>query len=163
MNRPRVLLGLRIAFTAVCGLTAVLLCVLWVQGYSYPGGWGVFRNSAFTGFAPDELLNTPKNSWILGVGANCGNLTVGYGSDFWKTQALMEAGARPPKLVRGFACYPMPGGGWQVSIPNCLGVLIAVGIAGLPWLPWQFSLRNLLIATTLVAVVLGLALWAVGS
>ena len=81
--------------------------------------------------------------------------------DSWKTQALMEAGARVPKLVRGFACYPMPGGGWQVSIPNCLGVLIAVGSAGLPWLPWKFSLRTLLFATTLVAVVLGLIVYAV--
>jgi hypothetical protein len=33
-------------------------------------------------------------------------------------------------------------------------------LAALPWLRSQFSLRTLLIATTLVAVVLGLAAWA---
>jgi hypothetical protein len=149
--------NLRIAWSVAWGLIAVLLCVLWVRGY--PGGAAVFRNSAFTGFAQDDLLKTPKNSWILGVGSNCGNLTVGYCPDFWKSQNLLEDGARLPMPMRGFACYPMPGGGWQVSIPNCLGVLIAVGIAGLPWLPWQFSLRNLLIATTVVAAVLGLIVW----
>ena len=29
MNRPRLLLNVRIAYTAICGLVAVLLCVLW--------------------------------------------------------------------------------------------------------------------------------------
>src|SRR5258705_8648791 len=143
---------LRIAWSVGCAIACVLLIGLWVRGYS--GGGVVFRNSAFTSFAKDDILKTPKNSWILGAGSNSGNLTVGYCPDFWKSQNLIDAGARVPIPVRGFACYPMPGGGWQVSIPNCLGVLIAVGIAGLPWLPWQFSLRTLLIATTLVAVVL---------
>jgi hypothetical protein len=34
--------------------------------------------------------------------------------------------------------------------------LLAVFAAALPWLPWRFSLRSLLIATTLVAVILGI-------
>ena len=40
--------------------------------------------------------------------------------------------------------------------------LITVAIAALPWirqLSWRFNLRTLLIATTLVAVVLGLAVY----
>jgi hypothetical protein len=37
---------------------------------------------------------------------------------------------------------------------------IAPWILVIPWLRWRFSLRNLLIATTLVAVVLGLAVYA---
>ena len=40
---------------------------------------------------------------------------------------------------------------------------IASFLATTPWIRlirWQFSLRTLLIATTLVAVVLGLAVWA---
>jgi hypothetical protein len=46
-------------------------------------------------------------------------------------------------------------------------VIVPVAILGLipswPLIRWQFSLRTLLIATTLVAVVLGLIVWANGS
>src|SRR6476620_3597226 len=35
----------------------------------------------------------------------------------------------------------------------------AVFLAFAPWMRWHFSLRTLLIATTLVAVVLGLVMW----
>lgn len=48
----------------------------------------------------------------------------------------------------------------EVGMPYWLSLplLIAVVVAG--WLPWQFSLRSLLITTTLVAVGLGLIVWA---
>ena len=53
---------------------------------------------------------------------------------------------------------PYPGA-WR--IPHWLLVLAAVTVATTPcvW-PKRFSLRALLIATTLLAVVLGLAVWA---
>ena len=38
-------------------------------------------------------------------------------------------------------------------------VLVASRCRAFPWLRWRFSLRTLLIATTLVAVVLGLIVW----
>jgi hypothetical protein len=44
-----------------------------------------------------------------------------------------------------------------ISIP----VFILAAIAAVPWIRWRFRLRTLLIATTLVAVVLGLVLYAV--
>jgi hypothetical protein len=47
------------------------------------------------------------------------------------------------------------------SISHWMCVTVFVGLVCLPWLRWsnRFSLRTLLIATTLVAVVLGLAVW----
>ena len=42
-----------------------------------------------------------------------------------------------------------------VSLTSVLGVT--------PWLRWKFSLRTLLIATTLIAVVLGLVVWLMRS
>jgi hypothetical protein len=47
-----------------------------------------------------------------------------------------------------------------VRVPHCLTVLFVSALATLPWLRWRFSLRTLLIATTLVAAVLGLVVWA---
>jgi hypothetical protein len=43
-----------------------------------------------------------------------------------------------------------------VFAPYWFFVLFTVTLAAIPWLPWRFSLRTLLIAITLVAVVLGL-------
>jgi len=41
--------------------------------------------------------------------------------------------------------------------PIVMSFGLAIGIG--PWLRWRFSLRTLLITTTLVAVVLGLIVW----
>jgi hypothetical protein len=57
--------------------------------------------------------------------------------------------------------------GWHddglIIIPsNLLPIIIALACCFYPWVYWskRFSLRTLLIATTLVAVVLGLVVWA---
>ena len=50
---------------------------------------------------------------------------------------------------------------WRVRFPHWLPVFVTATIAALSWLPWRFSLRTLLIVTTLVAVVLGLIVYAV--
>jgi hypothetical protein len=47
-----------------------------------------------------------------------------------------------------------------LMVPHWFGVLIFAGLAGLPCLRWRFTIRTLLIATTLVAVVLGLIVFA---
>jgi hypothetical protein len=45
-------------------------------------------------------------------------------------------------------------------LPHWFPVLLFATFAAIPWLvPRRFSLRTLLIATTLVAAVLGLAVW----
>jgi hypothetical protein len=48
---------------------------------------------------------------------------------------------------------------WKV-LPYPLIVVLVTAIAAAPWIRWRFSLRTLLIATTLVAVVLGLICYA---
>jgi len=50
----------------------------------------------------------------------------------------------------------------RLDIPYWFIVVIVVVIAASPWLPWwskRFSLRTMLIATTLIALVLGLIAW----
>jgi hypothetical protein len=46
-----------------------------------------------------------------------------------------------------------------VVVPHWFGILPLAGLTALPWLPWRFSLRTLLIATTLVAILLGLIVY----
>ena len=47
-------------------------------------------------------------------------------------------------------------GRWQVHCPIWFAALLAAAVAAAPFLQWRFSLRTLLIATTLVAVGLGI-------
>jgi hypothetical protein len=42
-------------------------------------------------------------------------------------------------------------------IANIVGILL---LSAMPWIRWRFSLRTLLIATTLVAILLGLIVYA---
>ena len=46
-----------------------------------------------------------------------------------------------------------------IVLPNWFAVAMSAGAAVAPWIRWQFSLRTLLIATMLVAVVLGIIVW----
>jgi len=50
-----------------------------------------------------------------------------------------------------------------LMLPNWFVVLVFASLAAFPWIRWirvHYSLRTLLIATTLLAVALGLAVWA---
>jgi hypothetical protein len=54
----------------------------------------------------------------------------------------------------------------QFAIPFLVLETFSLSLPAMPWirhLKWRFSLRTLLIATTLVAVALGLAVWAAKS
>jgi hypothetical protein len=50
--------------------------------------------------------------------------------------------------------------GFDVGVSHWLPILFCTAGAIAPLLPWRFSLRTLLIAITVVAVLLGLAIWA---
>jgi hypothetical protein len=51
--------------------------------------------------------------------------------------------------------------GCYTRFPHWFAILIACAASIAPWLAWRFSLRTMLIAMTLVAVALGLVVWAV--
>jgi hypothetical protein len=51
------------------------------------------------------------------------------------------------------------GDNWLIVFPHWLPVLQCATFAAVPWIR-RFSLRTLLIATTLIAVVLGLIVWS---
>jgi hypothetical protein len=62
--------------------------------------------------------------------------------------------------IAGFASLPVPGIGNVTMAPVWFASLLAIAAGATPWLRWRFSLRTLLIATTLVAVGLGLIVFA---
>jgi hypothetical protein len=63
----------------------------------------------------------------------------------------------------GFDGLFVPGAEGTIVVPYWFLLLVCIGLAAvlwLPWLPWKFSLRTLLIASTVLAVVLGLVVWS---
>jgi hypothetical protein len=67
-------------------------------------------------------------------------------------------GGPPKKPRRWFFAVRTPAFA-SLQVPHGFLVVLA-GITGsLPWMPWRFNLRVLLIATTIVAVLLGAVVW----
>src|SRR6185295_18129822 len=144
---------LRIAWSVFWGLACVLLIVLWVRSYTImdwcyglPHAGNTFHLQSAHGRAIlFERQETAK--WEMGSVPlkNCGQeLRLPYTGSYSASMISIKAlgGNR-------IATVPL----W----PLLIGVVLA---ATAPWLRWRFSLRTLLIATTLVAVVLGLIMVA---
>jgi hypothetical protein len=143
--------SLRIAVSVFFALVAMAFAVLWavsnaVQVWGYvplPGENSLNITSIcdhiLLGMYSDEELSSP-------------NMFINYGHVDEDDRKL----------------YSNLDGKWAVSVPigtmyrapHWVFVLVCLIAAGLPFARNSFSLRTLLIATTVVAVILGLAVWA---
>jgi hypothetical protein len=153
---------LRLAFSATCLIACVLLIALWVRSY-WENDMGYFPLSTHrmvvlgsdsgsigvSSYLPIALQNT--RPWRTGIVlTGWGRLTLRITHPRDRTYPYFAAGSDDIYL--------------HVRFPHWIAVFFASTLAALPWLPWwskRFSLRTLLIATTLVAVVLGLAVWSI--
>ena len=138
-------LKLRIAWSVALGIAAVLLIALWVQS---------FKNFNVTYFGPrfgSVIVVVDSRPGVLGIGAG----PIGT-SQPWSVRRIDKAEITyvSPSYSRMWAIYRS-----AVCVPYWFATLFFTVLATLPWFRWRFSLRTLLIATTLVAVVLGLIVW----
>ncbi len=137
---------LRIAWSVAWGLAAVLLIVLLVRSY---------RAGDSTRADGDYVSYEDSRMYLYTIDSTKGNIH------------LSLCASKPPWQIRfdhtkhfGFGLSSWDAS-TTISFPYWFPVLISTAFAALPWLPWRFSLRTLLIATTLVAVVLGAIVWSV--
>jgi hypothetical protein len=142
---------LRIAWSAGCGIACLILIVLWVRSH---------RSS-------DIIVS---NRWDPIVVVSHGHIF--YDADYsypWSRDI------QPPYMIRSSDYWYQIQNIWnpdgsglninkfrkRISIwPFVFG---SIAVATFPWLRWlklRFGLRTMLIATTLVAVVLELVVWA---
>jgi hypothetical protein len=146
----------RITWSVAWGVVAVLLCVLWVrsywQGYSV---WYTNRNYVVNGvaLAPGSVVIEHLQ------------LDVGFDELGWHFQSKSadQNAVRGWKWERGLAMDQREVerlGFLTVSMPTWFLCGLFLSVAAVPWHPFRFSLRTLLIATTLVAVALGFIVWA---
>jgi len=75
-------------------------------------------------------------------------------ADTYKNNPLVQA---PNRFAIGLS-YPLLY--TVLTLPHWLMALLSASLASVPWISQRFSLRTLLIATTLIAVVLGLVVWS---
>src|ERR1700750_2481876 len=131
---------LRIAWSVVWGVLAVLLIALWVRSYSvydvafFPGPHNIASMKGW--MAWDEKLIVVEAPII-----------TNFRQDWGKLKLSSISGNLAP-------------GGVGRYCPHFLFVIVIGPLAALAWLSWRFSLRTLLVAMTLAAVGLGLIVWA---
>lgn len=147
MDRPTLIRRLRIAASVFCAVVAVALCVLWVRSY----------------WRRDHVQGPWRDSGTINFWSSPGQLTIGTvrkPSSSWHLKTLKYPDAWLPPPVRwGWGGNAL---GTTVYFPQRVLVVVFALLSAAPWIRPRFSLRDLLIATTLVAVVLGLEVWAAG-
>ena len=131
---------LRIVWSVAWGLLAVLLIALWVRSYS----------------CCDIYASSGHNIAFL-RGSFCLDATI----QFEATAGTVVSGkffpaSSPAHLPAETSTIVST----DFSIRLVFLLVASVAAAALSWLPHRFSLRTLLIATTLIAVMLGLVVWA---
>ena len=146
---------LRIAWSVGCGILCVLLIVLWVRSYNrgdiLQAPVSTTRGIGFTslrGWVKFSSFRTTGNgSWRMSS-QHADEAMRPYGEFFEAQQNHWKFGTHMLK------------GTYAIMMPHWF-ILLTAPLAGVPWInrSKRFSLRTLLIATTLVAVVLGLIVW----
>jgi hypothetical protein len=149
MNRPGIFRILRILWTVFCGIACVLLVVLWVRSYRI-----------------NHVAVVPVGKSKMGVQYAIGRLVFVRAANAKSFQQRITDPQTFDRILRtdensfGLAIHRNPNTGlYSIQMPCWWFVALISMVAVVPWIPSicpRFSLRTLLIATTLVAVVLGL-------
>src|SRR5262245_15175643 len=151
MERAKVLRGLRIAWSVWWGIVCVLLVALWVRSYvaevrlsgHYSASYG-FRVYSSWGcvvcYVPNMPFQPSTYPWHLALDAQ-----------HW----LQKSDARIASIPK---LYYHSQEMWA-TLPHWFLLGLCGPLAVTPWVIRRFSLRSLLVATTLIAVVLGLGVW----
>jgi hypothetical protein len=144
---------LRIAWSAMCGILCLLLIVLWVRSYTWaddliirlPGSREFVIHSMQGSTAWYRASGLPPARAVVIESESVERLTDGTSTRAsWFNDLLDLQVLRRPVLL-----------------PHWIFILGISALSIVPWLRYRFSLRTLLIATTLVAVLLGAMIWAV--
>ena len=153
--KPRRFRKLRIAWSVWWGGVAVLLVALWVRSYWWVEAFAVPVTSK-------HYVGAASQPGCIGFAIHpMGNLSSTqikrfqrFPTERWLEDVRQE---RLPDISRVWGTFDFRQ--YSFIAPDWFFLVVLTALAALPWVRWRFSLRTLLIATTLVAVVLGLVVW----
>lgn len=152
MDRPQLIRRLRITASAFFAVVTVALCVLWVRSCTWAD---IFNRQS----ASHWSMVSTRGAIVLSKRALSPNVQR---LPRWKYRLTPR---EPGPLYHSYRTQGTTNG-WRVIVPYWMPLTIAFGALLVTFprstLPTRFSLRTLLIATTIVAVVLGLGVWAAG-
>ena len=169
LNMSKALRYLRIAFSAFCVIACVLLIALWVRSYTH------VVNRRINGHALGDhfkSLDSQNRLWQATSYRGAIILSMTHQDPAPIILSTNQASAPSPAgwhtanaspQLMGFG-FLKEGQSLSARLPVWFPLLLCFSLAGVPWIfrfSWRFSLRTLLIATTLVAVALGFVVWAV--
>jgi hypothetical protein len=122
----------RIAWSVAWGILVLLLAILWVRSY----------------LEYDRIVvNYPNGlDWFI--------VYLNKGVTIVSTYGLLA-----PELMNRWCFVARTGWGTIVCVPFSFMIAAACLISSAPWIRLRFSLRTLLIITTIVAVALGLIIY----
>ncbi len=143
MDRPRLIRRLRIAWSAACLLLCALLVVLWMRSFWRFDRVSVGKQKAIASLGGRLLVNE-----VFNLNQQRPQLPVSTGGFQLAGVSFSIWTAHPGALI------PVNVGR---AIPFWQPTAITAALAAAPWMRRQFSLRTLLIATTLIAVLLATA------
>jgi hypothetical protein len=152
MDRPYSYRFLRITVSVICGLLCFVFAELWVRSYQWEttvqGVIGTERVVTRTASGRLELLIFPNAQ------------SRNFPKTSWSRQSHAPSSFQPRRPV--WKLHRLRPNGISIAAPHWFLVLMFGSIAAAPWLPRRlprkFSLRTLLIATAVVAVLLGVAM-----
>ena len=143
MEKQAVIRRVGIAVSVFFGVLTLALCVLWVRSYFVEDSFTLLENNTLTRFGFNR-----GSVYFINIG------TRGVGNAPWNHQS------RGPNSESPAYQWHWRDGHTAIFVPLLFFVAAFSGCASIPLGITHFSLRTLFIATTLVAVGLGLVVWA---
>jgi hypothetical protein len=161
---------LGIAWSVAWGVAALLLVVLWVRSYfwadmfdwAYGPQSGLHLSSYIGRLVVAEIPRDASTFWWYQRVDNWIDERKNF--EIYMTVGSVDRtdDVKSP-VIAGFYVGTkgaIPAGEPRfLMFPHWIVVIVSGAVAIMPWLRWRFSLRTLLIATTVVAVVLGLIVY----
>ena len=168
LSRPTLRTLPRIVWSVVWGLLAVLLCLLWVRSYWWQDTLHLnYAGRDTPNYSGTKTVNLTSAQGRIAVS----NLPMRWAPRIATNHSAISDTFQPFDYTDDFG--NTPSATWfrvmrwskpkhtSVEFPNWSLAFCFSALAVAPWLCWsnRFGLRTLLIATTLIAVLLGLIVW----
>jgi len=150
----RFLRYLRVAFSITCLIACVLLTALLVRSYRYD------KTTNINGEKVQRLLSSQNRLFTAWSKLGAIHLCISRPLSSPTPEVGWETHFAAERLL-GFGLL-IEGTSIALRIPYWFTIAATCSVAVFPWtrcFSWKFSLRTMLIATTLFAVILGLIMW----